>query len=692
MKRHAMSALADTMELPADYSNPMPSTRSMKFTHSPNDLVLDRYTIRRGIGVGGFGEVYFAVSQAGKEVALKRIQRNLEVELRGVSHCLNLKHLNLVSLHDVCRDADDQAWVVMEYVAGPNLREVLDDAAKSAASDSRNVLPSGMFESQARHWFAGAAAGVAHLHSAGLVHRDIKPGNLFDDNGIVKVGDYGLSKFISASHRSGHTESIGTFHYMAPEIGRGQYGREIDLYALGVILFEMLTGELPFDGETPQEIIVKHLTDSPDLSRVPNQYRNVIHRCLQKDPSKRPRDVAEMLSLASMPADQTPVLAEVVSFDSKEQNGDTFCFHPKNNRRSEPVGAAGGVASPNTDGASMVLNTSTGEEPIARAVRNSFSDARAWWRALETSPGIKLVLAISAVAILLINTHWLLPVLSMVGFFYVPYYVIRHVVLQLSEPTSYSPGATDSRSMPNQNSTAHAVANVRPAGKPVMTKAQVRSLLRTSLSERTRLSRSAEWATSGMTSMIVAGVLLLLSSVIGMRSTPLTPIALAPYVWMALVIWLGAFGLLGIGKFWEGSEGEGLVRRLVSASWGACVGLLAYALGHFLMVPMDEGLGRDIDATVLPVSFYLESGVPKAAAMMGHFALLFALLRMWKPVDPLRRVRLSLWAVTVAVVGEWVVHQIVPVPQPAGMLIAGGVIVMTQLSAPWVKSNAISTI
>ncbi|KLU02524.1 serine/threonine protein kinase [Rhodopirellula islandica] len=686
-----MSALADTMELPADYSNPLATSRPMKFTHSPNDLVLDRYTIRRGIGVGGFGEVYFAVSQAGKEVALKRIQRNLEVELRGVSHCLNLKHLNLVSLHDVCRDADDQAWVVMEYVAGPNLREVMDEAAKSAESDSRNVLPSGLFESQVRHWFAGASAGVAHLHSAGLVHRDIKPGNLFDDNGIVKVGDYGLSKFISASHRSGHTESIGTFHYMAPEIGRGQYGREIDLYALGVILFEMLTGELPFDGETPQEIIVKHLTDSPDLSRVPNPYRNVIHRCLQKDPSKRPRDVAEMLSLASMPSDQTPVLAEVVTSESKPFDSDSSRFQSKKRRHADPVIAAG-LASPHAGGASMVLNSSAGEEPIARAVRNSFSDARAWWRALETSPGIKLVLAVSAVAILLINTHWLLPVLSMVGFFYVPYYVIRHVVLQLSDPTSYSPTSTDSQGLRQGGPHAHAVANVRPAVKPTMTKAQVRSLLRTSLSDRTRLSRSAEWATSGMTSMIVAGVLLLLSSVIGMRSTPFTPMALAPYVWMALVIWLGAFGLLGIGKFWEGSDGEGLVRRLVSSSWGACLGLLAFVLGHFLMVPMDEGLGRDIDATALPVSFYLESGVPKAAAMMGHFALLFALLRMWKPVDPLRRVRLSLWAVTVAVVGEWVVHQIVPVPQPAGMLIAGGVIVMTQLSAPWVKADAISTV
>ncbi|MFG0268218.1 MAG: serine/threonine-protein kinase [Rhodopirellula sp. JB055] len=691
MKRHAMSALADTMGLPADYSTPLATSRPMKFTHSPNDLVLDRYTIRRGIGVGGFGEVYFAVSQAGKEVALKRIQRNLEVELRGVSHCLNLKHLNLVSLHDVCRDADDQAWVVMEYVAGPNLREVMDEAAKSAESDTRNVLPSGLFESQVRHWFAGAAAGVAHLHSAGLVHRDIKPGNLFDDNGIVKVGDYGLSKFISASHRSGHTESIGTFHYMAPEIGRGQYGREIDLYALGVILFEMLTGDLPFDGETPQEIIVKHLTDSPDLSRVPNQYRNVIHRCLQKDPRKRPRDVAEMLSLASMPSDETPVLAQVVTSESNPSSDDVSRLHGKNRRSSDPVFAAG-EASSSAGGASMVLNSSAGEEPIARAVRNCLSDAQSWWRSLETSPGIKLVLAISAVTILLVNTHWLLPVLSMVGFFYVPYYVIRHVVLQLSEPTSYSPTSTESQHGAQNDQRAHAAANLHPVAKPAMTKAQVRSLLRTSLSERTRLSRSAEWATSGMTSMIVAGVLLLLSSVIGMRSTPFTPMALAPYVWMALVIWLGAFGLLGIGKFWEGSDGEGLVRRLVSSSWGACLGLLAFALGHFLMVPMDEGLGRDIDATVLPVSFYMESGVPKAAAMMGHFALLFALLRMWKPVDPLRRVRLSLWAVTVAVVGEWVVHQIVPVPQPAGMLIAGGVIVMTQLSAPWVKADAISTV
>ena len=259
------------------------STRPMTFTYPPGSTPLPRYTIRRGIGMGGFGEVYFAVSDAGKEVALKRIQRNLEVELRGVSHCLNLKHPNLVALYDICRDQKDQSWVVMEYVAGPNLRQVLDD------------FPNGLPVEQVRRWFQGISAGVHHLHSAGLVHRDLKPGNVFDDLGIVKVGDYGLSKFISASHRGGHTESVGTFHYMAPEIGRGQYGREIDIYAMGIMLYELLTGQVPFDGESCHEIIVKHLTATPDLQGISEPFRSTIARCLQKDPNLRFATVSEMI-------------------------------------------------------------------------------------------------------------------------------------------------------------------------------------------------------------------------------------------------------------------------------------------------------------------------------------------------------------------------------------------------------------
>jgi hypothetical protein len=156
---------------------------------------------------------------------------------------------------------------------------------------------------------------------------------------------------------------------------------------------------------------------------------------------------------------------------------------------------------------------------------------------------------------------------------------------------------------------------------------------------------------------------------------------------MAMVVLFGSLGILGMGKLWEREEGESLPRRLVLAGVGAGIGLVAYSLHQFLLLPLDEGLTRDIDVTQLPAALYA-AGVPTATAVMAHFAMLFALLRWWKPVDPLRRTRLSLWAVAVAVVGEWAVHQVLPVPQPSGMLIAGGIAIAVQLSAPWINPRA----
>ena len=127
-------------------------------------------------------------------------------------------------------------------------------------------------------WIHGIAAGVAYLHDHGIVHRDLKPGNIFVDEGIVKIGDYGLSKFISCCRRSGQTGSVGTVHYMAPEIANGRYGKEIDIYALGIILYEMLTGHVPFEGESVGEILMKHLTAEPDVSRLAEPYRTIVSR------------------------------------------------------------------------------------------------------------------------------------------------------------------------------------------------------------------------------------------------------------------------------------------------------------------------------------------------------------------------------------------------------------------------------
>ena len=156
--------------------------------------------------------------------------------------------------------------------------------------------PQGLPLQEVLVWFQGIAAGVAYLHDHGIVHRDLKPGNIFCDEGVVKVGDYGLSKFISCSRRSGHTESIGTVHYMAPEVANGRYGKEIDIYALGAILYELLTGHVPFEGESVGEVLMKHLTAQPDVSMLAEPYRSVVARALEKDPARRFATVGEMLA------------------------------------------------------------------------------------------------------------------------------------------------------------------------------------------------------------------------------------------------------------------------------------------------------------------------------------------------------------------------------------------------------------
>jgi hypothetical protein len=254
----------------------------MKFTYSSGQRPLEGYTLKRGIGRGGFGEVYYGVSDGGKEVALKLIHGNHDVELRGVAQCLNLKHPNLVNLYDLKTDGEGGHWVVMEYVPGETLSVVL----------SRH--PKGLAPELARQWFAAMARAVAYLHDHGIVHRDLKPGNIFLEEGVVKVGDYGLSKFIGGSARTAQTQSVGTVHYMAPEISTGNYNKQIDVYAAGIILYEMLTGRVPFDGESAGEILMKHLTSPPDLSKVPAEFVPVLAKALCKNPAHRYASVAEM--------------------------------------------------------------------------------------------------------------------------------------------------------------------------------------------------------------------------------------------------------------------------------------------------------------------------------------------------------------------------------------------------------------
>ena len=252
-----------------------------RYYYQAGDRPLDSVTIKRAIGRGGFGEVYFAVNDAGKQLALKHITRAVEVERRGAAHCINIKSPNLIELYDFRTNAEGASFVLMEYVAGPSLKEVIEQHA------------SGLPDADIRRHISGLVAGVAQLHAAGIVHRDLKPANIFLEDGVVKVGDYGLSKTISEVDRD-HSVSVGTCHYMAPEIRSGRYDKPIDVYAIGVILYELITGRPPFQGETVAEILMRHQFDRPDLNRIPADYREILARTLDKDPAKRPADVRQV--------------------------------------------------------------------------------------------------------------------------------------------------------------------------------------------------------------------------------------------------------------------------------------------------------------------------------------------------------------------------------------------------------------
>ena len=128
----------------------------MKLTYPPEAKPLEGYTIKRAIARGGFGEVYYALSDAGKEVALKLLRQNLEVELRGVSQCLNLNHPNLVSIYDIRTDPQGEHWIIMEYVGGRTLDRVLDEAG--------GPMPL----KDVRHWLTEISSGLSPIFTAGV--------------------------------------------------------------------------------------------------------------------------------------------------------------------------------------------------------------------------------------------------------------------------------------------------------------------------------------------------------------------------------------------------------------------------------------------------------------------------------------------------------------------------------------------
>ena len=627
-----------------EHAGPALRVAEPRFLYATGARPLDGYTIKRGVGRGGFGEVYFAVSDAGKEVALKLIRRNLDVELRGVTHCLNLKHPNLVALYDVRQDEQDNSWVIMEFVAGESLEEAI----------RRN--PTGLPLDQALDWLRGIAAGVIYLHSHGIVHRDLKPGNVFHDEGIVKLGDYGLSKFISCSRRSGQTESIGTVHYMAPEIANGRYGKEIDIYALGIILYEMLTGRVPFEGESVGEVLMKHLTAEPNLNDLGEPLRSVVARALAKDPAVRFNSVEQLM--AALP--QSTV-------DGSRP-------------RAAGYHATGAAAVP---GAAVSSASVADDEPVLRFVREQAARGVDYWKNGNLPTLAKVFLILLGV--------FASPVLIKLMFIgviaYGGYRLVRWVVRTISPPSTGNPST----------------GNVAVVGSPAVPAAREpwpappNPAFAASAPPQAKLRRSGERAAIPVVvpsakerlaalagSMLFSAAAALAFSVVMvlLRGQSAQP---EQFAWLTLTSTLGAWAVLIPSKLWEGTQGEQALRRFTLLVIGLVFGVASFGLDKALLVNLPFEIQPQWRNDHIPASFYsVLDGSPLMPAFVAYFGFLFVLLRWWRQADPMRSVRLSLWTTVCTVFVAWVLNLFWPFPQPWGLMVAAIMSMAIQLASPWV--------
>lgn len=282
-------------------------------------ILAGRYVLVEQIGVGGMAIVYRAIDRnTGHSVAVKVLKPEFNRDAEFVSRfqreaeaASKMTHHNIVNLLDVGMDGENR-YLIMEYVRGKTLKEVIQEKGRLSAPVAVQIT-------------IRILSALQHAHQNGIIHRDIKPQNiLVHADGHIKVADFGIARMANSSTLTRGDSVMGSVHYFSPEQAQGK-GTDVtsDLYSVGVTLYEMLTGRVPFDGDSPVAIAMQHLHAAPEpIQRyapdVPDAICHVCMKAMEKDPQYRYRSAREMASelrmaLEGRVSDMQPRLAESLS-------------------------------------------------------------------------------------------------------------------------------------------------------------------------------------------------------------------------------------------------------------------------------------------------------------------------------------------------------------------------------------------